>query len=137
MAPHCAESTMNPRNDPLLPVFSLRCADGWKAQTDVMKQAFGEHADLTGYVTTDLDFTFALLPPCHVLETAAGDVEGLQQISSQSSIFESWKDCTMIRLSTWAIPGASAAARSADSRCSQVPTAPVKVAVSPETVTVM
>ena len=43
----------------------------------------------------------------------------------------------MMRLSTWAIPGAFAAARSADSRCSQVPTAPVKVAVSPDTVTVI
>jgi hypothetical protein len=61
----------------------------------------------------------------------------VQQISSQSSIFESWKDCTMIRLSTWAMPGAFAAARSADSRCSQVPTMPVNVAVSPDTVTVM
>ncbi len=60
-----------------------------------------------------------------------------QQMSSHSSIFESWKDCTMIRLSTWAIPGAFAAARSAESRCSQVPTVPVRVAVLPDTVTVM
>ena len=62
---------------------------------------------------------------------------GAQQISSQSSIHESWKDCTIIRLSTCAMPGAFAAARSALPRCSQVSTVPVSVAVSPDTTTVM
>ena len=61
----------------------------------------------------------------------------LQHMSSHSSIFESWNDWTMIWLSTWVIPGAFAAALSAESRCSQVPTVPVSVAVSPATVTVM
>jgi hypothetical protein len=30
----------------------------------------------------------------------------VQQMSSHSSIFESWNDCTVIRLSTWAMPRA-------------------------------
>lgn len=75
------------------------------------------------------------LPPAQAMPAAL--TPAFQQMSSQSSIFESWKDCTMIRLSTWAMPGAFAAARSADSRCNHVPTVPVSVAVSPDTLTVM
>lgn len=47
MASHCAASTMNPRNDPLHPLFSLRCAEGWSVKADVMKQVLRKHAHVT------------------------------------------------------------------------------------------
>ena len=37
MASHCAASTLNPRNGPLHPLFSQRCAEGWSVKADVMK----------------------------------------------------------------------------------------------------
>ena len=58
-----------------------------------------------------------------------------QQISSGTASKEGGS--TTMRFSTCAMPGASAAARSADSRCNQVPTVPLKIALSPDTLTVM
>ena len=43
MASHGAESTMNPRNDPPHPLFSLSRAEGWSVKANVMKQVLREH----------------------------------------------------------------------------------------------
>ena len=107
-------------------------------------EQFNEGLREAGHTNEVLDL-YALIRPtivCQRQGTASPSAErrssaGVQQISSQSSIFASCKDWTTIRLSTWAIPGEFAAARSAESRCNQVPTVPVSVAVSPDTVTVM
>ena len=79
MASHCAESTMNPRNDPVHPPLRLSCADGWSVKADVMKQLLRKHVRPQGLGCDRAGLHIASLPSCHVLETPAGDVEGLIQ----------------------------------------------------------
>jgi hypothetical protein len=51
MASHCTPSSMHLGEHQPRPRFSMRQAERWPAQADVMKRVFREHGDLPNQVT--------------------------------------------------------------------------------------
>jgi hypothetical protein len=62
---HGAQSTMNPRDDPLHPLFSLSCAEGWSVKADVMNQVLRKHFQPHGQGYDRACLDVASLPWCH------------------------------------------------------------------------